>query len=255
MKDSELPPESNIIEGSELSPENVVPTQPEPKRESRVPLHLEPQREKKVPTHPDPQKEKGVKTNYLWQQKPFQAFKNFALIFSFVVNFILLIVLLLALPYILPAVNDAAIPIVGGLSESFVEMNEASITRTIEVNDTVPIDLDIQISTDTVVTLTRDVPLINYPITMNFAGGAGQINGTVTMILPTGLAMPVHLNMGVPVSDQIPVNLLVDVNIPLAETQLVTPFTRLENIFQPIVTELEKLPEDNDAALQLVLPE
>jgi hypothetical protein len=205
--------------------------------------------------HPAPQKEQRIKTNYLWQQRPFQAFKNFALIFSFVVNFILLIVLLLVLPYVLPAVNDAAKPIVGGLSESFVEMNQAAITRTIEVNDTVPIELDIQISTDTVVTLTRDVPLINYPITMNFAGGAGQINGTVNLILPTGLAMPVHLNMGVPVSDQIPVNLLVDVNIPLTETQLVTPFTRLENLFEPIVTELDKLPEDNDAALQLVLPE
>jgi hypothetical protein len=199
--------------------------------------------------------EDRIMKDFLWQEKPFQAFKNFALIFSFIVNFVLLIVLLLALPYILPAVNEAAKPIVGGLNQSFVEMNQAAITRTIEVNDTVPVDLDIQISTDTVVTLTHDVPLINYPITMNFAGGAGQINGTVNLILPTGLAMPVHLNLGVPVSDHIPVNLLVDVNIPLTETQLVTPFTRLENIFGPIVTELDKLPEDNDAVLEMVLPE
>ena len=212
------------------------------------------QKEDKVKIDPEPQKENRVKTDYLWQQKPFQAFKNFALIFSFIVNFVLVIVLLLALPLILPAVNDAAKPIVGGLNQSFVEMNQAAITRTIEVNDMVPVNLDIQLSTDTVVTLTGDVPLINYPITMNFAGGAGQINGTVNMILPTGMALPVHLNLGVPVRDQIPVNLLVDVNIPLTETQLVTPFTRLENLFAPIVTELDKLPEDNDAALQLMIP-
>lgn len=192
---------------------------------------------------------------FIWQKKPWQAFKNFALIFSFIVNFVLVIVLLLMLPQILPIVNGAAKPIVGGLNQSFIEMNQAAITRTIQVNDTVPVSLDIQLSTDTVVTLTQDVLLNNYPLTMNFAGGAGQINGSVTMVLPTGLAMPVHLNLGVPVRDQIPVNLLVDVNIPLTETQLVTPFTRLENLFGPIVIQLDQLPEDNDAVLQMVLPE
>ena len=55
--------------------------------------------------------------------------------------------------------------------------------------------------------------------------------------------------------DQIPVNLSVDVSIPLTETQLSTPFARLENLFSPLADQLEQLPEDNDAALRLVLPE
>ncbi len=192
---------------------------------------------------------------FMWQKKPWQAFKTFALIFSFLVNFVLIIVLLLILPQILPLVNGAAKPIVGGLSQSFVEMNQASIITTIEVSDTVPVNLDIQLSTNTVVTLTQDILLGNYPITMILPGGAGYINGEVSMVLPTGLALPVELNVDVPVRDQIPVNLIVDVNIPLNKSELGTPFTRLENLFSPLVDLLDQLPEDNDAAIQLVLPE
>ena len=191
---------------------------------------------------------------FMWQKKPWQAFKTFALIFSFLVNFVLIIVLLLMLPQILPLVNGTAKPIVGGLNQSFIEMNQASIISTIEVSDTVPVNLDVQLVTDTVVTITQDILLGNYPITMILPGGAGYINGEVSMVLPTGLALPIELNVDVPVRDEIPVNLLVDVNIPLNKSELGTPFTRLEDLFGPLVDLLDQLPEDNDAAIQLAFP-
>jgi hypothetical protein len=196
-----------------------------------------------------------IQREHLWQKRPGQAFKNVALIFSFIVNFVLLIVLLLLLPHIVPILNGTAVPIVDGLSESFIEMNQATITRTISVEDTVPVNLDIELSTSTVVTLTEDVVLGNYPITLVFPGGGGHISGSVTLVLPTGLSLPVQLNLGVPVRDQIPVNLAVEVSIPLTETQLSTPFARLENLFSPLADQLDQLPKDNDAALRLVLPE
>ncbi len=192
---------------------------------------------------------------YFWQKKPWQAFKNTALIFSFLVNLVLIIVLLLILPQILPLVNGAVKPLVGGLHQSFVEMNQASITRTIIVDDVVPINLDIPISASTMVTLTQDVVLGNYPITLILPGGGGQISGNVTLVLPTGLELPVQLGLHVSVEDQIPINLGVDIDIPLNETQLGTPFTRLENLFGPLVDQLDQLPESNDAALELILPQ
>lgn len=195
-----------------------------------------------------------MKKEHFWQNKPWQAFKNTALIFSFLVNFVLIIVLLLALPLILPLVNEVVNPMVGGLHQSFVEMNQATITRTIIVDDVVPVNLDIPISASTWVTLTQDVVLGNYPITMILPGGGGQISGNVTMVLPTGLELPVQLGLRVSVQDQIPINLGVDVDIPLNETELGTPFTRLEQLFGPLADQLDQLPESNDAALELIFP-
>ena len=77
--------------------------------------------------------------NLIWQQKPWQAFKNFAIIFSFIVNVVLLLVLLLSAPLIIPAVDIIVDPLVGGLAESFVEMKEANIQRTIQVEDEIPV--------------------------------------------------------------------------------------------------------------------
>ena len=193
--------------------------------------------------------------DFLLKLKPWQAFKTFAIIFSFTVNFVLLIVLLATLPQILPLVNGAVKPLVSGLDQSFVEMNEASIKRTIEVSDTVPIDFNLPLYTDSIVTLTQDVTLGDYPITMILPGGGGYINGNVTLVLPAGLPLPVSLGLDVPVQSRIPVNLNVEVDIPLDETELSVPFTRLHHLFGPLVDQLDQIPEDNEAALELVLPQ
>lgn len=196
-----------------------------------------------------------IRRGYFWQRKPWKALKNVALIFSFVVNLLLVIALLLLLPNIIPFINRTAIPIVNGLNQSFAEMNRATITRAISVEELVPVDLDVDLSTTTVVTLSEDVTLGNYPITMVLPGGGGQISGNVTLVLPTGLALPVQLKLNVPVTDHIPVNLVVDVSIPLTDTELSTPLARLENLFGPLADQLDRLPKDNGAALRWLLQE
>ena len=185
----------------------------------------------------------------LKELKPWQAFKTFAILFSFVVNFIFVIVLLLAVPLLLPIVKDAVSPLVQGLDQSFVEMNEASIIRTISVSDFIPIDFIVPLDTDSVVILTEDVTLQDYPITMNMSslvmqGGGGYVNGTVTLVLPAGLPLPVALNLDVPVQNEVPVNLDVAIDIPLNETELNTPFTRLHHLFGPLVDQLDRIPDD-----------
>lgn len=182
--------------------------------------------------------------DYLWQGKPWQAFKSFAIIFSFTVNFILLIVLLLIAPLILPIVSEIVIPIVSGLTVSFEEMGDASIVRTVPVNDNLGIEFNLPLNQQTVVVLSEDVPL-NVPATVSIGAGS-VIYGTVDLTLPKGLELPVQLTLDVPVSQTIPVELDVSVEIPLNETELGTPFSRLKAIFKPLDELLKSLPADSE---------
>lgn len=186
-------------------------------------------------------------------KKIWSAFKNFALVFSFLVNLALVIVVLLLLPMVLPILNQGVKPIIVGLNQSFEEMNQASIKRTIEVNDSVPIDFVLPLDAQTNVTLTQQVPLRDIPATFNLTymtlGNGGVIEGTVSLDLPSNLSLPVTINMDVPVNHDIPVELAVDVDIPLKETELEQPFNRLQNLFGPLSEQFKKLPESNEAIL------
>ena len=188
-------------------------------------------------------------TKTFWQGKPWQAFKNFAIIFSFAVNAIFLIVLLAAAPLIIPIVNDVAEPLVGGLNDSFVQMGQAKISRTIEVNDVIPIAFTLPLSTATVVTTTQAVPL-QVPAEFVLPDGGGTIRGIVAIELPANLPLPVQLALEVPVDQQIPVALSVDVNIPLQETELGQPFGQLQQLFAPLDRLLTSLPSSNEELLQ-----
>ena len=160
-------------------------------------------------------------------------------------NFVLLVVLLIAAPLILPIVNSIAEPLVGGLSDSFVDMSNANISRTIEVNDTIPINFTLPLDTETNVLVVDSVPL-NIPAQFTLPDGGGQINGNVTLALPEGLTLPVQLNLDVPVDQEIDVALSVDVDIPLQETELGGPFNTLRGLFEPLDRLIKGLPSSNE---------
>jgi hypothetical protein len=187
-----------------------------------------------------------------WDSKPWQAFKTFAIIFSFIMNFVLLIVLLAILPLIIPIVNEIAKPIVGGLNSSFVDMSAATISRTIEVNDQIPIAFTLPLSTTTNVIVVDNVPLQGVPARFILPGGGGSINGQVYLDLPEGLNLPVQLNLQVPVSQTVPVHLSVGVQIPLSETELGAPFNRLQALFAPLDRLLGGLPSSNEELIERV---
>ena len=190
--------------------------------------------------------------NTFWNGKPWQAFKTFAIIFSFTVNIILLIVLLLIAPLIIPIVDSIAKPIVGGLNNSFVDMSKATIVRTINVEDEIPIAFNLPLDTETDVVLAKAVPL-SVPAQFNLPGGGGSINGQVAIELPQGLVLPVQLKLDVPVEEQIPVALAVNVEIPLEETDLGQPFNTLRGLFEPLNNLLIKLPDSNDELIDRVI--
>jgi hypothetical protein len=192
-------------------------------------------------------------SNWTWQSRPWQAFKTVAILFSFTMNLVLLLVLLIAAPIILPIVNDIARPLVGGLNQSFVDMGEATIVRTIYVQDEIPISFMLPLETNTVVRLTEPVQLASVPARFTLPGGGGVINGAVSLELPVGLDLPVALELEVPVEQMVPVNLAVEVNIPMSETELGHPFNTLQALFGPLDRLLSDLPGSNQELFVRVL--
>lgn len=194
-----------------------------------------------------------MRRSIIWESKPWQAFKTFAIVFSFIMNFVLLLVILFVLPLLLPIVNSIANPIVGGLNQSFNEMSQATISRTIPVRTTMPISFTLPLEQQTTVVVTEGVPLV-VPARMSIPGNPGsEINGIVSLTLPAGLELPVSLAMEVPVDQEIDVALDVGVDIPLADTDLGTPFVRLQSLFGPLSNLIDGLPDSRDELFERIM--
>ncbi|MBK7894952.1 MAG: hypothetical protein WAS33_06035 [Candidatus Promineifilaceae bacterium] len=191
------------------------------------------------------------RNKWVWSGKPWQAFKTFAIIFSFVMNFVLLVVLLIAAPLILPIVDSIAEPLVGGLSDSFVDMSNATISQTIRLDTTMPISFTLPLQEETNVVLTEGVPL-TIPAQFTLPGGGGQINGNVILELPAGLELPVALDLEVAVDQTIPVVMDVPVQIPLQDTDLGGPFNTLRGLFEPLDQLIKGLPSSNEELMNRV---
>jgi hypothetical protein len=171
-----------------------------------------------------------------------------AIVFSLVVNALLVVALLIAVAAIFEIRRQVADPLVSGLHTSFVEMNQASIVTTIAVSDTIlvedtiPVVFDLPLNQATTVVLTQDTPIPRTIVNLNGIGIPTDIT------LPAGTPLNINLNLSVPVSQtvpvrlRVPVRLQVPVNIPLNQTELSTPFTRLERVVSPYQHLLEALP-------------
>lgn len=178
----------------------------------------------------------NLDTGVIWN-----AFKNFAIIFSFIVNFILVLALLIAPSPVFMAKGQLAEPLLGDLDAAFAALGETVIVWVVELDDTMPVVFPLPLRENTDVVLTGPVPL-EAAATFLLPGGGGAINGTVRLNLPTGLSLPVALSMTVPVSTTIPVVLDVPVNIPLAEAGMGPAIFQLREVFRPITGMLQLLP-------------
>jgi hypothetical protein len=176
--------------------------------------------------------------------------KNFFIVFSFIVNIILVAVILVLAATLFDIKNNIVTPLITGLHSSFVGLDEATIDWTIPVRDSIPVVLDIPLQTNTVVTLTDNVPLfVQAAITL--PGGGGNLSATVNLTLPQGLELPVALDLNVPVNQELPVALDVRAVIPVSETQLHDPIDNLRLTFEPIVRALYNLPNNYADAVSM----
>jgi hypothetical protein len=185
-----------------------------------------------------------------------RAFKDVAIVISFVINLVLLTVLLAVL---VPGVRTLLVlrngllePLVTSLDGAFVSLGQATIDTTVQIDETIPIsfvlplderlpiDFDLPIDKNTTVYLTQDVP-ISADATFTFPDGGGVIRGRVSLSLAQGLPLPVNLNMTVPVNQQLPVQLNVPVNqmVPI-QMNVPVEITLGESGLDPVVGELRQ---------------
>ena len=204
-----------------------------------------------------------------WLKRLWNAFKNIAIIFSFVVNFVLVIALLVvsmpALRAVLALKTGLVEPLLSDLDAAFLGLGEATIDTDVQIDKHIPIrfdllldqqlaiDFPLSIQQPTVVVLTAPVPL-NLPARFNLPGG-GVINGTVSLSLPTGMLMPIRLSMvvpvsktipvriNVPVSETIPIQMTVPVHIKLGEAGMDPAVQELRDVFLPLKEQIEALPD------------
>lgn len=132
------------------------------------------------------------------------------------------------------------------LQDVVADLQTATIVYTVPLDTMLPIEMNVPINSETILTprntvrLTESVPL-NVPASILFPGGGGNLNATVNIELPAGLELPVDLNMDVRLVTSIPVQLDVPVNIPLAETELGPQFARLGAIVDRLVNPISPL--------------
>jgi len=172
-----------------------------------------------------------------------EAFKNLAIVFSFTVNLVLVIVLLLLVGSIMfPAKTDVVEPMLDNFQGAVNALDEATIVRTISIDEQVPVNFTLPLKQSTTVVLSEDVKL-DRPAQFVFPAGGGYIQGNVILTLPAGQELPILLDMDVPVNNQISVQFPVEVTIPLRETELNQVVIELNSVLGPIRDLLDSLPD------------
>lgn len=174
------------------------------------------------------------------RQKFWDAAKTLTLIVSMIINLIL-IVAVVVLANQVGAIKMTLSSVLGQLDSAFEGLGAASIKDTIAIDQQVPVRFDLPLSQDTVVITQGPVP-INTQATFSL-GQFGSINGTVSLQLPAGTQLPVHLDLVVPVSNTIPVVFNQPIDIPLAEKGLGPVVAKLRAALAPIISLIDQLPD------------
>ncbi len=196
-------------------------------------------------THPEPEesnKPKPVRRRFLRSEKIGPAFWTVSSIISMLVNIFLVAVVIILARQLFSIKQLLSNQLIGGLYQNFVLMDQASIRTTIPIDTTVPAKFNLTVDKDTVVVLTKNTPLQHANVSLS-TGGLTISNAPTNITLPAGTKLPVHLSMIIPVNQKIPVKLNVDVNIPLNQTDLHTPFVGLQNVLMPYSNLLNQVPD------------
>lgn len=125
-----------------------------------------------------------------------------------------------------------AVSFLQGLYDNFQLMDEAHIKTDIVVEDTIPVQFDLELNQQTDVVLSENVTIYGAYVEINT--GALNISAPAVVTLPEGTVLPIYLNLIVPVDKTVPVKLNVPVDIALEKTDLHEPFVGLQKVVQPL---------------------
>ncbi len=197
-------------------------------------------------TEANVQKPRRLRLGGFWN-----AFKNFAIVFSFIINFVLVLVLLLLIAPLFQLKTGTVEPLLDNLDNAFAGLGQTVIETTVHIDDRLPVIFDLPLEQETQVVLTEEVPLQAYT---NFSlGPFGSINGVVSLNLPKGMVLPVRLEMMVPVSTTVPVVMQVPVEIKLDEAGMGPAIENLRDVFRPLNKFVKSLPNSLNEAQDALL--
>ena len=228
------PPES----APPAPPVEVPPTAAAPATESTVPIASP--RADVEPLSAEELKKVRRQIKPSWPRKFWRAAIVLTLLVSMIVNLILIATVVILVNQV-GAIKTTLNSVLGELDSAFEGLGQAVIKDTIKINQQVPVRFDLPLQQDTVVTTRSPVP-ISTQATFSL-GQFGSINGTVSLQLPTGTQLPVHLALTVPVSNSIPVVFDQPVSIPLAERGLAPVVAKLRAASAPIIHVVNQLPD------------
>jgi hypothetical protein len=174
-------------------------------------------------------------------QRAWNAVKNVTIVISLVVN-IILISMVLILASQIGAIKATLNSVVGQLDTAFVALGDAVIQDTIHIDQRVPVKFDLNIAELPGTAITTEAVPLNIPATFSL-GTFGQINGTVSLSLPSGLTLPMRISMIVPVNSEIPVIFDQSVVIPLGARGLAPVINQLRGVTQPLMQTIQTLPD------------
>lgn len=207
-----------------------------------------------APAKPSPKAEGGLTSR---KERYRRAFWDVTSGIGLVIDVILIAVIILLLLYVrnlnlkvneLLSMVDMPVETVRGLYTNFEKMEAAHIVTQIPVSTTVPVKLDVCIRTGTSVVINQEVIIPDARVTVQ-TGGLNITNASTRIILPSNTSLPVNLDLCVPVETAIPVALNVDVDIPLAQTDLAVPFLGLQDTLEPLYCLLDPTAVDSKGTL------
>lgn len=175
-------------------------------------------------------------------------FMRFSIYFSLFMNLILLIVVIVLVGLIFQIRDLVGPGLIGRLHDSFILMDEATITAKVPVNDTINVkdsirvNFPLDVATNTTVTLTKPIVIPNTTVYLNGSPVRTDIVLPEGTPLDIALAIVVNVDKMVPIDLIVPVNLMVDVNIPLKDTELHEPFVALAETVAPYDALLDNTP-------------
>jgi len=170
---------------------------------------------------------------------------------ALLVDSILIAVVIILLLYVrrlnvqvseLMKLTDMPVTTMSRLYNSFEDMNNAHIVTTIPFDTEIPVQFDLQINQQTEVVLSQDIRINGAHVTMS-TGGL-EISSAANIILPAGTRLPIMLALTVLVDKKVPVSLQVPVDIVLSQTDLGAAFTGLMDALEPLYCMLEPLATD-----------
>jgi len=174
---------------------------------------------------------KGIFRQFVWQGRILPAFWTITGVISLAVNVILIAALISIGQQLFTLKELISEQLITGLHENFQLMDQANIEQTIVVDDSIPVQFELPVSTETWVTLTEPTSIQGAQVLIQTS--VLNINAPADIVLPEGTRLPIALDITVPVDETVPVLLNVPVNIPLSETDLHTPFVGLQGVVEP----------------------